>query len=277
MKKSYSIGELAEICHRFRVELVDMLHNVQTGHPGGSLSLCEVIATLYLNKMNVDPANPAWEDRDRFVLSKGHASPIQYIALAELGFFPKEELKYLRQMDHMLQGHPAKLKVPGVDISSGPLGIGLSAALGMALAAKVQGKDYYVYCAIGDGESNEGGIWEALMSANKFKADNLVIILDYNGVQLDGTNDEIMPLLDVVAKLKAFGMNVIDIDGHDLQAVSDAIDAAKAHKGQTSVIVARTVKGKGISYMEGKSAWHGAPIKDADYELAKAELAGGAK
>lgn len=277
MKKSYSIEELAKLCHRFRIDLVDMLHNVQTGHPGGSLSLCEIMATLYFNKMNVDPQNPGWEDRDRLVLSKGHAAPILYVALAELGFFPKEELSHLRQMDHMLQGHPSKTKIPGVDMSAGPLGLGLSAALGMALAARVQGKDYYTYAVVGDGEINEGGVWEALMSANKFKVDNLIVILDYNGVQLDGTNEEIMPLLDVVKKFEAFGMNVIDIDGHDLAAVSGAIDRAKAHKGQTTVIVARTVKGKGISFMEGKSAWHGAPIKDADYELAKAELTGGAK
>jgi transketolase len=161
-------------------------------------------------------------------------------------------------------------------MSAGPLGLGLSAALGMALAARVQGKSYYTYAVIGDGEINEGGIWEALMSANKFKADNLIIFLDYNGVQLDGTNDEIMPQLDVVKKFQAFGMNVIEIDGHDPVAISGAVDRAKAHKGQTSLIVARTVKGKGISFMEGKSAWHGAPIKDADYEICKAELTGGA-
>ena len=274
MSKQYSAQELRDLCHKFRGDLMDILHNVQTGHPGGSLSACEIVSTLYLNKMNVDPKNPNWEDRDRFVLSKGHAAPILYILLAELGFFPKEELKYLRQMGHMLQGHPSKSKIPGVDISTGPLGIGLSAALGMALAAKVQGKDYYTYAVIGDGEMNEGGIWEAFMSCNKFKPDNLIIFLDYNRVQLDGTNDEVMPQLNVPAKLKEFGLNVIEIDGHDVEAISNAVDQAKAHKGQTSIIVANTVKGKGISFMEGQSGWHGAPIKDADYEIAKAELGG---
>jgi transketolase len=274
MRKPLTMDELRALCHRLRGDILEILHNVQTGHPGGSLSACEVVTTLYMNKMNIDPKNPNWEDRDRFVLSKGHAAPILYAVLAELGFFAKEELKHLRQLGHMLQGHPSTLKTPGVDISAGPLGLGLSAAAGMALAAKVQGKSYTTYCMIGDGESNEGGIWEALMSANKFKLDNLVIILDQNRVQLDGTTDEIMPLLDMSAKFKAFGMNVIEIDGHDVQAVSGAIDQAKAHKGQTTVIVSNTVKGKGISFMEGKSAWHGAPINAEHYELVKAELGG---
>ena len=219
MSKPYTPDELRALCHRFRCDMIDILHSIQTGHPGGSLSACEIITTLYMNKMNVDPNNPKWEDRDRFVLSKGHAAPMHYIALAERGFFPKEELKNLRQMGHMLQGHASTLKTPGVDISSGPLGLGLSAAVGMAIAAKTQGKTYTTYCMIGDGETNEGGIWEALMSANKFKLDNLVVFLDYNKVQLDGTTEEIMPLLDMPAKFAAFGMNVIEIDGHDLEAV----------------------------------------------------------
>ena len=274
MSKQHSAQELRDLCHKFRGDLMDILHSVQTGHPGGSLSACEIVSTLYFSKMNIDPENPDWEERDRFILSKGHAAPILYIVLAELGFFPKEELKSLRQMNCMLQGHPSKSKIPGVDLSTGPLGIGLSAALGMALSAKVQGKDYYTYAVIGDGEMNEGGIWEAFMSCNKFKVDNLIIFLDYNRVQLDGTNDEVMPQLDVCAKLAAFGLNVIEIDGHDVEAVSDAVDKAKAHKGQTSIIVANTVKGKGISFMEGQSGWHGAPISDAHYEVAKAELGG---
>lgn len=274
MSNTKSIAELQKICHQFRVDLIDILHSVQTGHPGGSLSLCEIMATLYFNKMNVDPKNPRWEDRDRLVLSKGHASPILYIALAEMGFFPKEELKNLRQMNHILQGHPSATKIPGVDMSTGPLGLGLSAACGMAAAAKLAGKSYTTYAILGDGEIQEGGIWEALMSASKFKLDNLVIILDNNGVQLDGTNDEIMPIGDAAAKFREFGCNVIKIDGHDLQAVSDAIDAAKAHKGAPTAIIAKTVKGKGISFMEGKNVWHGSPIKDADYEVCKTELGG---
>jgi transketolase len=271
-----SPDEIRELCRRFRGEMIDILHNIQTGHPGGSLSACEIITTLYMSKMNVAPKNPKWEDRDRFVLSKGHAAPMLYLALAERGFFPKEELQNLRQLGAMLQGHPSTLKTPGVDISAGPLGLGLSAAVGMALAAKTQGKSYTTYCVIGDGESNEGGIWEAVMSANKFKLDNLVIFLDYNKVQLDGPTDEIMPLLDMPEKFRQFGMNVIEIDGHDVEAVSRAVDKAKAHKGQTTVIVAHTIKGKGISFMEGKSTWHGAPIGKDNYDLAKAELGGGA-
>lgn len=269
-----TIPELKAICHQMRADLIEVLHAIQTGHPGGSLSMCEILATLYFNKMDIDPQNPDWEDRDRLVLSKGHGAPMLYLMLAELGYFPKSEIQYLRQMDHMLQGHPCRHKTPGVEISAGPLGLGLSAACGMAAGAKLLGKTYTTYAVVGDGEIQEGGIWEALMSANKFKLDNLVIILDYNGVQLDGTNDEVMPLGDVGAKFASFGCNVIHCDGHDLESLSDAIDKANAHKGNPTVIVAKTVKGKGISFMEGKNAWHGSPIKDADYEICKAELGG---
>ena len=272
-----SSQELRALCQQFRADLIDILHKIQTGHPGGSLSMCEIVTTLYFNKMRVDPQNPDWEDRDRFVLSKGHGVPMVYLVLAELGFFPKHDLQGLRQIGQHLQGHPSMRKTPGIDLSAGPLGLGLSAAVGMAAAAKVQGKSYHTYALVGDGEIQEGGIWEALMSANKYKLDNLTVILDNNGVQLDGTTNEIMPLGDVTAKFKAFGMHVLEIDGHDLDAVSGALDAAKAYKDGTTVIVANTVKGKGVSFMEGKNAWHGAPIKAPDYELAKAELAGGAK
>ena len=265
---------LNELCRQFRHEIVDILHRIQTGHPGGSLSACEIITTLYFREMNVDPKNPHWEDRDRFILSKGHAAPILYIALAEKGFFSKEELVHLRQMDHMLQGHPCAHKTPGVDLSSGPLGLGLSGAVGMAAAAKLQGKKHYVFVLTGDGEIQEGAIWEALMSASKFKLDNLVIILDNNGVQLDGTIEEIMPMGDIPAKFRSFGCNVIEIDGHDIDAVSDAIAKAKSYRGAPSVIVAKTIKGKGISFMEGKNTWHGSPINDENYAIAKAELGG---
>ena len=265
---------LNELCRQFRHEIVDILHRIQTGHPGGSLSACEIITTLYFREMNVDPKNPHWEDRDRFILSKGHAAPILYIALAEKGFFSREELVHLRQMDHMLQGHPCAHKTPGVDLSSGPLGLGLSGAVGMAAAAKLQGKKHYVFVLTGDGEIQEGAIWEALMSASKFKLDNLVIILDNNGVQLDGTIEEIMPMGDIPAKFRSFGCNVIEIDGHDIDAVSDAIAKAKSYRGAPSVIVAKTIKGKGISFMEGKNTWHGSPINDENYAIAKAELGG---
>lgn len=269
-------AELERICHQFRVDLVDILHHIQTGHPGGSLSCCDLITTVYYNKMNVDPKNPDWEDRDRFVLSKGHAAPMLYIVLAELGFFPKAELMNLRQLGHMLQGHPCAHKIPGVDMSTGPLGLGLSTAVGMACAAKVQGKSYHTYALLGDGEIQEGGIWEALMSANKFKLSNLTVIVDYNGVQLDGTNDEIMPLGDVKAKFASFVGNVIECDGHDVASILSALDKAHEYKDGPTVIVANTIKGKGVSFMEGQCSWHGSPIKDADYEIAKKELGGAA-
>lgn len=268
--------ELEALCLRFRNELIDLLHAIQTGHPGGSLSACEIITTLYQDVMNVDGADPNKEDRDHFVLSKGHAAPMLYLNLAEKGYFPKEELKTLRQINSNLQGHPCVHKTPGVELSTGPLGLGLSAGLGMALADKYKGLDSYTYVLMGDGEIQEGGIWEAAMSGAKFKVDNCIAILDNNGVQLDGTLEEIMPMGDIAAKWAAFGWNVIKCDGHDVSAIEDAIDQAKACKGQPSIIIAKTVKGKGIDFMEGKNTWHGKAINDEDYAKAKAIL-GGAK
>ncbi|MEM1484461.1 transketolase [Oscillospiraceae bacterium PP1C4] len=266
--------ELALLCGQFRNELIDLLHSIQTGHPGGSLSCTEIITTLYFAKMNIDPQNPKKADRDRFVLSKGHAAPILYMNLAHLGFFPVEELKSLRQIDSHLQGHPCAHKTPGIEVSTGPLGLGLSAGLGIALSAKLGGEGYYTYVLLGDGELQEGGIWEAAMSASKYGADHLIAIVDHNGVQLDGTNEEIMPMGDIAAKFTSFGWNVIPCDGHDIASFSDAVDAAKAHKGAPTVIIAETVKGKGVSFMEGKNTWHGKPINDAEYAQAKQELGG---
>ncbi|MCI8649030.1 MAG: transketolase [Anaerotruncus sp.] len=270
--------ELDKLCHQFRVELIDLLHSIQTGHPGGSLSCCEILTTLYFEKMNIDPKNPKAADRDRLVLSKGHAAPMLYLNLAHKGFFPVEEMKTLRQLDSNLQGHPCTHKTPGVEVSTGPLGLGLSAGNGIACSAKLNGLDYTTYVLLGDGEIQEGGIWEAAMTAVKFKVDNLVAILDHNHVQLDGTNDEIMPMGDIPAKWRAFGWNVIECDGHDVAAISDAIDAAKANKGTgvPTIIIAETVKGKGISFMEGKNTWHGAPINDENYAKAVQELGGNA-
>lgn len=266
---------LDSLCQKFRIDLIELLYKIQTGHPGGSLSAVEIITTLYFKKMNhLDPKSPESAKRDRFILSKGHAAPILYLVLAEKGFFPKEELKTLRQTGSCLQGHPCSRKTPGVDLSTGPLGLGLSAGIGMSLSAKLDASDYYTYVLLGDGELNEGIVWEAAMSASKFKVDNLIAILDYNGVQLDGTNEEIMPLGDVAAKWKSFGWNVLMADGHNTEEISDAIDRAKKVKGLPSIIIAKTVKGKGVSFMESKNTWHGKPIDGDSYNCAMKELRG---
>lgn len=268
------VQELEQLCAKFRLELLQMLYRVQTGHPGGSLSAVELITALYFEKMKLDPENPRLEDRDRFILSKGHAAPVLYVALAHRGFFPVSELTGLRQLGSRLQGHPCAHKLPGVELSTGPLGLGLSAGLGAALSAKLTGHDYTVYVLLGDGEIQEGCVWEGAMSAAKFKPGNLVAILDHNGVQLDGTNEEIMPLGDVKAKFEAFGWRVISTDGHDIEAVCESLDEARAWKQGPVLIVAETVKGKGISFMEGKHIWHGRPIGTEDYRLALSELGG---
>lgn len=266
--------ELQRQCLEFRNELIDLLHSIQTGHPGGSLSCTEILTALYFEIMNVDPANPCMEGRDHLILSKGHAAPMLYLALAKKGYFPEEELKNLRQIDSMLQGHPCVHKTPGVELSTGPLGLGLSAGLGMALADRIKGYDAYTYVIMGDGEIQEGCIWEAAMSASKFQADHLIGILDNNGVQLDGTNEEIMPMGDIRAKWESFGWDVITCDGHDVEDICNAVAEAKKNKGKPVLIQARTVKGKGVSFMEGKNSWHGKAISDEDYGKAKAELGG---
>lgn len=270
-RKAYLKG----LSGKFRNIIIDTLFKIQTGHPGGSLSAVEIVTTLYFEKMRVDPKNPKWPDRDRFVLGKGHAAPILYVALAERGFFPMEDMENLRQLGSHLQGHPCAKKTPGVELSTGPLGLGLAAAQGMALGARLDGKDFHTYVLLGDGEIQEGIVWEAAMSAPNFGLDNLTAILDYNKVQLDGTTDEIMPLGDVRAKWESFGWHVIEIDGHKVEEIAAALDEAKALKGKPAIIIARTVKGKGVSFMEGKNTWHGKPISQEEYEAAKAELGGG--
>lgn len=266
--------ELESLCLRFRNELIDLLHEIQTGHPGGSLSCLEILTTLYTEKMNHNPKNPKMEGRDRLILSKGHAAPILYMNLAEQGYFKKEELKTLRQINSNLQGHPCMHKTAGVELSTGPLGLGLGAGLGMCLGERLKGNDSYIYVILGDGEIQEGAIWESVMAASKFNADHLIAILDNNGVQLDGTLEAIMPMGDIKAKWEAFGWNVIPCDGHDVSSISDAVDKAKENKGKPTLILAKTVKGKGISFMEGKNTWHGKAISDEDYKNAKAELGG---
>ena len=266
--------ELESLCLQFRKEIVEVLHSIKTGHPGGSLSAVEIVTALYFEKMNIDPQNPQMEGRDRFVLSKGHAVPVLYLALAEKGFFPKEDIKTLRQIGSHLQGHPCAHKTPGIELSTGPLGLGLGASVGMAIAEKRKKSPATIYTLLGDGEIQEGVIWEACMAASKYKTDNLVAIVDYNGVQLDGPLEEIMPMGDIASKFAAFGWEVISCDGHDIAAVCDALDEAKAVTGKPAVIIAKTVKGKGVSFMEGKSTWHGRAISDDDYKAAMAELEG---
>ncbi len=251
---------------------MDMLHGAQSGHPGGSLSVCEILTSLYFEKAEIDPKNPKDPNRDRIILSKGHAAPMLYIELAEKGFFPKDELKTLRCLDTRMQGHPSSKNTPGVDLTAGPLGMGLSAGVGMSVALKLKGSPATVYVVMGDGEINEGTIWEACMSAYKYKTDNMIAILDRNNVQLDGTSDEIMPLGDVAAKFEAFGFETIKCNGHDIADICGAIDKAKAVKGKPVIIIADTVKGKGVSFMEGKNAWHGKPLGDEDYAKAVKEL-----
>lgn len=268
-------GKLVNLCKKFRKELIECLHAIGSGHPGGSLSATEIITTLYFHELNVNPKNPNDPDRDRFILSKGHAAPMLYLNLAEKGYFDMRELCNLRQLNHMLQGHPCAKTTPGVDLSTGPLGLGVSAAVGMALAGKLDKKKYNVYVLIGDGETQEGIIWEAAMAASKYKLDNLIVILDHNKVQLDGTIDEIMPLGNINAKWESFGWKVIETNGHNIRDISSALEEAKRKKGKPTIIIAETVKGKGISFMEGKNIWHGKPIDDEHFNIAMKELSGG--
>ena len=265
-------AELDKLCLKFRKKLIDVLHAKQTGHPGGSLSACEILVSLYFHQATVNPNDPKDPARDRIVLSKGHAAPMLYLALAEKGFFPYEEIDTLRDFETRLQGHPSAKDTPGVELSTGPLGLGLSASLGMALALRLDSRAARVYAILGDGELNEGTVWEGAMAAVKFKADNLTAIVDWNGVQLDGKTADIMPTGDIGAKFASFGWHCIECDGHDISALCDAYDKAASHKGGPSVVLARTVKGKGVSYMEGQSKWHGNPISDDDYKTAVAEL-----
>ena len=264
-------AELARIAHEVRLAVVRMNHTAGSGHTGGSLSCAEILTVLYDAVLNVRPDQPDWPDRDRFVLSKGHGAPALYATLARKGFFDAAHLDTLRQTGSILQGHPCARMTPGVDLSSGSLGMGISAGLGMALAARVQSKAYRVFVVCGDGELQEGQNWEALMAVAKWRPADLTIIVDRNGVQLDGPIDEIMPLGDLDAKLHAFGLHTLECDGHDAGALLEAIDEAVQHDGPV-VVVARTVKGKGVSFMEGQAAWHGKPISDDDYALAIKEL-----
>ena len=264
--------ELELFAVKERMLILEGIYNAKAGHPGGSLSIAELMAYLYNVEMKVDPANPKWEDRDRFVLSKGHAAPALYATLALKGFFPTEDMKTLRKADSYLQGHPSLKCVPGVDMSTGSLGQGISAEVGMALAAKLDNKDFRVYTILGDGEIEEGQVWEAAMFANAKKLDNLVVVVDNNNLQIDGTIEEVNSPYPIPEKFMAFGFNTIEIDGNNLDEIESAFEAAKACKGKPTAIVAKTVKGKGVSYMENQVNWHGAAPNEELYNQAVAEL-----
>lgn len=264
--------ELEVFAVKERLGIIDGVFSAKAGHPGGSLSICEVLSYLYNVEMKVDSKNPKWEGRDRFVLSKGHAAPALYAALALKGFFPVEDLKTLRKSDSYLQGHPNMNKIPGVDMSTGSLGQGVSAAVGMALGAKFDNADYRVYTILGDGEIEEGEVWEAAMFAANKKLDNLVAIVDFNGLQIDGSIDEVNSAYPIADKFKAFNWNVVEIDGHDYEQIENAFDNARNTKDKPTCIVMKTVKGRGVSYMENQVGWHGKAPNEEEYNQAITEL-----
>ena len=266
------INDLKSKAKEIRKDIITEVFNAKSGHPGGSLSIADIMTVLYFDELNIDEKNPRWEDRDRLVLSKGHCAPALYAALAERGYFEKEKLVSLRKLDSNLQGHPNMNDVPGVDMSTGSLGQGLSAANGMAISAKLDNKNYRVYCILGDGEIQEGQVWEAAMSSNKFKLDNLCIIVDNNNLQIDGTTEEVMDLKPIDEKFKSFGFNVIKIDGHDYTQIKDAFKQAKETKGKPTCIIAKTIKGKGVSFMENQAGWHGKAPNEEQYNQAMSEF-----
>lgn len=264
--------ELKRKANVIRQDIISMLVPAKSGHPGGSLSAADIVTTLYFQEMRINPQDPHWVDRDRFVLSKGHAAPVLYAALAEKGYFSKNELQGLRQTGRMLQGHPDMKRTPGVDMSTGSLGQGLSAANGMALAGKLEKKDYRVYVLLGDGEMAEGQIWEAAMAAAHYKLDNVTAILDFNGLQIDGTTDSVMSTAPLADKWRAFCWHVIEVDGHDIEALQKAFAEAKQVKGKPTILIAKTVKGKGVSFMEDQAGWHGNAPNAEQAEQALKEL-----
>ena len=266
------LTELSIIANRVRKDALTAVYSAASGHPGGSLSIAEVLTLLYFEVMNIDPKNPRMEDRDRFVLSKGHTAPALYGVLAERGFFPVEDIPGFRHIDSYLQGHPDMNKVPGVDMSTGSLGQGVSAAGGMALAGKLDNKSYRVYSILGDGELEEGQVWEQAMFAAHYKLDNFTIFIDNNGLQIDGDISKVMNPNPIDKKFEAFGWHVVNADAHDFESLMAAIDEAKATKGQPTAVIMKSVKGKNVSFMENNPAWHGAAPKKEEYEKAIAEL-----
>ena len=270
--KIEDINELRKIAKEIRKDIIEQVYAAKSGHPGGSLSIADIMAVLYFNEMNIDEKNPKWEERDRFVLSKGHCAPALYAALCEKGFFEREDLKSFRKLGSFLQGHPDMKKTPGVDSSSGSLGQGFSVANGMAISAKLDNKSYRVYCLLGDGEIEEGQVWEAAMASNKYKLDNLCVIVDNNNLQIDGTIKEVMNPYPIDKKFKSFGFNVINIDGNDIEEILKAFEDARNVKDRPTCIVAKTIKGKGVSFMENKAEWHGRAPSEEEYKVALEEL-----
>ena len=270
--KIESIEELKEISKKVRISIIEQVYNAKSGHPGGSLSCADILTVLYFNQMNINEKEPKAPLRDRFVLSKGHCAPALYGTLAERGFFEKEKLKEFRKIDGNLQGHPDMNKVPGVDISTGSLGQGLSVANGMALSSKLNHDGYRVYCLLGDGEIEEGQVWEAAMTASKYQLDNLCAIVDYNGLQIDGKVEEVKGLDNLEGKFKSFGFNAIVVDGNNMEQLIDAFETAKLTKEKPTMIIAKTIKGKGVSFMEGKAEWHGKAPNEEEFKQAIQEL-----
>ncbi len=264
--------ELSVVACKVRMGAIDAVHSAKSGHPGGSLSAADILTYLYFKEMNIDPENPKMDDRDRFVLSKGHIAPGLYATLANRGFFPVEELKTLRKIGSRLQGHPDMKKIPGVDMTTGSLGQGISTACGMAKAAKLMNKDFRVYTLLGDGEIQEGQVWEAAMFAGHNHLDNLVVIVDNNGLQIDGNIADVCSPYPIDEKFKAFNFHVINIDGHNFDEIEAAFEEAKTIKGMPTAIVAKSVKGKGVSFMENLASWHGTAPNDEQYEIAMADL-----
>ncbi len=266
------ILELEEIARQLRIESIKMIYKRGSGHPGGALSAAEIIAVLFFDTLNLDPKNPKWEDRDRFFLSKGHASAVLYAAMSKRGFFPEEDLTHWGELDCHLQGHPDRVKTPGIEMSAGPLGHGLAVGAGNAMAARKTGKKYRTYVLLGDGEIQAGIVWEGANVAAKYHLNNLTAILDYNDVQLDGAVHDIMPLDPLADKWRAFNWHVIEINGHNIRQIREALDTAGEIHNQPTIIIAHTTKGKGISYMENDARWHGAVPKPDQYEQALVEL-----
>ena len=273
--KDVSIKELKNTATDLRMKVIDMIWKAQSGHPGGSLSAAEFVTACYFKYMNIDPQNPKWEDRDRMVLSKGHVCPIQYAALGTLGYFPLEVLDTLRKEGSPLQGHPSMIKCPGIDISTGSLGQGMACAAGMALAGKMDKKDFKVFCVLGDGEAQEGIIWEAANTAHKYELDNFIVFVDVNHLQLDGPCDDVMPNGDLGEKFKAFGWDVCYFNGNDMEETCNALDwyySDEAKNGKPKALIGETVKGKGVSFMENQVGWHGVAPNDEQYAQAMEEL-----
>lgn len=273
-KDEQTLAGLTETARTLRKHIVKMITAAGSGHPGGSLSAVEIVTALYFRVMRVDPARPLWPDRDRFVLSKGHAAPLLYAALAERGFFSKDELLTLRRLGSRLQGHPDMKRTPGLDMSTGSLGQGLSTAVGMALAGKLDNRPYRVYVLTGDGETEEGQLWEAAMAAAHYRLDNLTVFVDHNRLQIDGPISEVMSPESIAEKFSAFNWNVIGIDGHDFGQIIDAVNSAASAVGRPTAIIAETVKGRGVSFMEGEADWHGKAPKSDQLKQALRELAG---